>query len=150
MGKIHGMFSNYSDHKWGKLEPKESVKHWVRKAKKRKIQDMKRLYDDINSIILDTEDIDLGGTINGEIPAATLVLSEALKGGGIAKQLACVYLNLHFNFIQRPTTFLSNEQYLQHLWGVANKGSISLETIIDDRYEGTSSSSYTSPSGSSW
>ncbi|GGF65557.1 hypothetical protein [Alteromonas lipolytica] len=144
--KIHGMFSNYSNHKWNELEPKDNDEPWVIDEKRRKIQDIKRLYDDINDVIVNTPDIDLGGSEGGEIPAATLDLSEALQGGGIAKQLACVYMNLHFGFIQRPTSFLTNQQYMEHLWGVHHKGNVSLETTIDSRWEqlGTGTSSYIS------
>jgi len=102
------------------------------------------MYDKIQSVIADTPDIDLGGTVGGEVPAAKLDLSEALRGGGIARQLACVYLNLYFEFIERPISFINDQQYMEHLWGLEHKGSVDLETLIDNRYDksGTSISSY--------
>ena len=144
VGKIHGMFSEYSDHKWNHLAPDNNDSSYKRNQKKKKIRELKKMYDKIQSVIADTPDIDLGGTVGGEVPAAKLALSEALRGGGIARQLACVYLNLYFEFIERPISFINDQQYMEHLWGLEHKGSVDLETLIDNRYDksGTSISSY--------
>ena len=144
VGKIHGMFSEYSDHKWKHLAPDKNDSSYKKSQKEKKIRELKAMYDKIQSVIADTPKIDLGGTVGGEIPAAKLKLSEALKGGGIARQLACVYLNLHFKFIKRPISFINDQQYMAHLWGIEHTGSVDLEALIDGRYDkfGTSISSY--------
>lgn len=80
---------------------------------------LKKIYDEINDEIWSAAIVLSTGS--DAIPAKTLVISAALSSnGGIDWQLASVYLNLKFGFTSLPQPFLYINDYMAHLWGVAN------------------------------
>lgn len=108
--KIHGMFSAFSGGSW----------NWNSSTDAQKKR-LKEVYDVIYNLISTTTALDLGGTVGGTIPKATLDLKSALEGNdALPKHLACMYLNLYFEFIPVPAGYNDAAEYMQHIWGVGH------------------------------
>ncbi|NVK54063.1 MAG: hypothetical protein HWE26_00495 [Alteromonadaceae bacterium] len=131
LNKIHGMFYYYNF-------------PWNRKTNGYERLALKKLYDAVNHTIKTTT-IDLGGD-GVNVPTGQLNLASALSSsGGIAWQLASVYLNFKYGFVRLPASYMNAEEYMVNLWAVANVSYDSysaFENDVDAQYEDHSMSGF--------